>query len=172
LVEKQPPQSATAVHWLLLTSVPMTSLKQALRCVRWYCRRWRIEEWHRVMKSGCRILDHQNHTAEVLLRAISQDAVIAWRIMLLADEVGLATRRMVFAKVAGRDFAVAYLPDNDGIEVDLSAFSKPVAARWFDPARGQNLPAPGRIQNQGVHRFAPPGEGDWVLVVEPAEGIR
>jgi hypothetical protein len=84
LVEKHPPQGASAVHWLLLTSIPMTSLKQALRCVRWYCRRWRIEEWHRVMKSGCRILDHQNHTAEVLLRAIVLDAVIAWRIMLLA----------------------------------------------------------------------------------------
>jgi hypothetical protein len=84
LVEKCPPQGATAVHWLLLTTIPMTSVKQALKCVRWYCRRWRIEEWHRVMKSGCKILDHQNHTAEVLLRAIALDAVIAWRIMLLA----------------------------------------------------------------------------------------
>jgi len=84
LVEKYPPQGATAVHWLLLTSIPITSVKQALKCVRWYCRRWRIEEWHRVMKSGCQILDHQNHRAHVLLRAIALDAVIAWRIMLLA----------------------------------------------------------------------------------------
>jgi IS4 transposase len=59
------------------------SVKQALHCIRWYCRRWRIEEWHRVMKSGCKILEHQNHRAEVLLRAIALDAVIAWRIMLL-----------------------------------------------------------------------------------------
>jgi IS4 transposase len=69
---------------MLLTSIPVTSVKQALKCVRWYCRRWRIEEWHRVMKSGCKILDHQNHSARVLLRAIALDAVIAWRIMLLA----------------------------------------------------------------------------------------
>ena len=84
LVEKYPPQGATAVHWLLLTTMPIVSVKQALKCVRWYCRRWRIEEWHRVLKSGCKILDHQNHTAEVLLRAIALDAVIAWRMMLLA----------------------------------------------------------------------------------------
>jgi hypothetical protein len=84
LREKYPPKGAAAVHWLLLTSIPVTSFKQALKCVRWYCRRWRIEEWHRVMKSGCKILDHQNHTAQVLLRAIALDAVIAWRIMLLA----------------------------------------------------------------------------------------
>jgi hypothetical protein len=84
LIEKDPPQGATAVHWLLLTTIPIASLKQALKCIRWYCRRWRIEEWHRVMKSGCKILDHQNHTAQVLFRAIALDAVIAWRMMLLA----------------------------------------------------------------------------------------
>jgi hypothetical protein len=42
------------------------------------------QEWHRVMKSGCKILEHQNHDAAALLRAIALDAVIAWRIMLLA----------------------------------------------------------------------------------------
>ena len=84
LVENYPPKGAAAVHWLLLTSIPITSVKQALKCVRWYGRRWRIEEWHRVMKSGCQILGHQNHRAHVLLRAIALDAIIAWRIMLLA----------------------------------------------------------------------------------------
>ena len=72
------------MEWLLLTTVEVRSLKQALKCIRWYCRRWRIEEWHRVLKSGCKVLEHQNHSAEVLLRAIAIDAVIAWRIMLLA----------------------------------------------------------------------------------------
>jgi hypothetical protein len=83
LLEKYPPKGAAAVRWLLLTTVPILSVKQALKCVGWYCRRWRIEEWHRVMKSGCRILGHQNHRAEVLLRAIALDAVIGWRLMLL-----------------------------------------------------------------------------------------
>jgi hypothetical protein len=36
------------------------------------------------MKSGCKILEHQNRDARSLLRAIALDAVIAWRIMLLA----------------------------------------------------------------------------------------
>lgn len=84
LEEKNPPAGATAVRWVLLTTVQVASAKQALKCIRWYCRRWRIEEWHRVLKSGCKILEHQNHDAEVLLRAITLDAVIAWRIMLLA----------------------------------------------------------------------------------------
>jgi len=84
LLEKNPPAGATRVRWLLLTTIQVASAKQALKCIGWYCRRWRIEEWHRILKSGCNVLDHQNHSAEALLRAIALDAVIAWRIMLLA----------------------------------------------------------------------------------------
>ncbi len=84
LFEKNPPHGATQIKWMLLTTMEVRSLKQAMKCVRWYCLRWRIEEWHRVLKSGCRVLEHQNHSAESLARAIAIDAVIGWRIMLLA----------------------------------------------------------------------------------------
>ena len=84
VVEPHPPQGAKALRWVLLTTVPVTSRKEALRCLRWYTMRWRIEEWHRVLKSGCHIESHQHHTADRLARAISIDAVMAWRVMLLA----------------------------------------------------------------------------------------
>ena len=83
LREKNPPAGARALEWLLLTTIEVRSSKQAFKLIRLYCRRWRIEEWHRVLKSGCKILEHQNHSAKALLRAIAMDAVIAWRIMLL-----------------------------------------------------------------------------------------
>ena len=84
VVERHPPEGAKALRWVLLTTVPICSRKEALRCLRWYTMRWRIEEWHRVLKSGCHIESHQHHTADRLGRAISIDAVIAWRVMLLA----------------------------------------------------------------------------------------
>ncbi len=83
VVEINPPKGAKAVRWVLLTTIPILSRKQALRCLRWYTFRWRIEEWHRVLKSGCRIESHQHQTAERLSRAIAIDLVIAWRVMLL-----------------------------------------------------------------------------------------
>jgi len=83
LLEKQPPPGATRIKWVLLTTIEIHSLKQAMKCVRWYGLRWRIEEWHRILKSGCGVLEHQNHTAETLSRAIALDAVNGWRIMLL-----------------------------------------------------------------------------------------
>jgi hypothetical protein len=83
VVEPHPPKGAKVLRWVLLTTVPIDSRKQALRCLRWYTLRWRIEEWHRVLKSGCHIESHQHHTAERLARAIAIDAVVAWRVMLL-----------------------------------------------------------------------------------------
>ncbi len=55
----------------------------ALRCLQWYTLRWRIEEWHRILKTGCRIESLQHRSADKLARAIAIDAVIAWRVMLL-----------------------------------------------------------------------------------------
>jgi hypothetical protein len=83
VVEPNPPEGAKAVRWLLLTSLTIPSRRQALRCLRHYASRWRIEEWHRVLKSDCGVEAHQHHTAERLGKAAAIDAVIAWRAMLL-----------------------------------------------------------------------------------------
>jgi len=54
LVEPHPPKGATPLRWLLLTTIPVTSAKVARQCVKYYCLRWRIEDWHRVLKRGCK----------------------------------------------------------------------------------------------------------------------
>ncbi len=83
MVEPNPPEGVTALRWVLLTTLPILSAKQALRCLRWYTLRWRIEEWHRLLKDGCRVEAHQHHTAKRLACAIAVDAVVAWQVMLL-----------------------------------------------------------------------------------------
>jgi hypothetical protein len=75
------------------------------------------------------------------------------------------TRRMVLAKAAAGDLVVAYLPENDAIEVDLSVLPAPLAARWFDPLSGRFTSIAGRVENKGTHRFSPPAKGDWVLLL-------
>jgi hypothetical protein len=82
-VEEHPPPGAEPVEWFLLTTLDIASPADAVQCLRWYCLRWRIEDWHRVLKSGCRVEALGHDTAERLQRAIAIKAVIAWRIMLL-----------------------------------------------------------------------------------------
>jgi hypothetical protein len=83
VLETSPPADAKPVEWFLLTTREITQVEQAQECVRWYCLRWRIEDWHRVLKSGCGIEDLQHKTAERLKRAVAINLVIAWRIMLM-----------------------------------------------------------------------------------------
>ena len=82
-LEEHPPADAVAVEWFLLTTLNLASPADAEQCLRWYCLRWRIEDWHRVLKSGCCIEALAHDTAERLRRAIAINLVIAWRIMLM-----------------------------------------------------------------------------------------
>jgi hypothetical protein len=81
--EENPPVDTAPAEWFLLTTMAMTSAADAEQCLRWYCLRWRIEDWHRVLKSGCCIEELAHQSAERLRRAIAINLVIAWRIMLM-----------------------------------------------------------------------------------------
>ena len=83
VVEEEAPTGAKPIEWCLLTTIQITSAEQAQQCLEWYCLRWRIEDWHRVLKSGCQIEELGYETAERLKRGIAINAVIAWRIMLM-----------------------------------------------------------------------------------------
>jgi hypothetical protein len=83
VVEDNPPEGVERIEWYLLTTVKIQCVEDAKECLRWYCLRWRIEDWHRVLKSGCRIEDAAHKTAERLKRSIAVNLVIAWRIMLM-----------------------------------------------------------------------------------------
>ena len=83
VVETAPPEGEVAVQWHLLTSLPIESLDAAREAVAFYLQRWRVEDYFRVLKSGCRVEFLAFRTAERLQRAIAINSVIAWRIMLM-----------------------------------------------------------------------------------------
>jgi hypothetical protein len=78
--EPEPPQGAEPLDWKLLTSVPVITAEDALERLQWYAARWGIEQWHKILKDGCRIEMRQLQSAERLMRLITVYAVIAWRI--------------------------------------------------------------------------------------------
>lgn len=83
--EEAPPTGADPLHWILLTTEPIECEADVLLVMDHYCGRWKIEEWHKVLKTGCRIEDRQLETwqgLEVLLGLLS---VMAWRLLALRD---------------------------------------------------------------------------------------
>ena len=69
-----------AIEWLLLTNLPVETLEQALEKAAWYTRRWGIEVFHRILKSGCTVEQCQLETADRLIRYLALMSVVAWRI--------------------------------------------------------------------------------------------
>jgi hypothetical protein len=78
--EISPPKDAEPLEWFLLTTVPISSLENAAERIVWYGRRWGIEVFHRILKSGCNIEDRQLGTANRLINCLAIDMVVAWRI--------------------------------------------------------------------------------------------
>ena len=84
--EGGPPAGQEPVCWWLVTTLPIATLADAERAVRWYALRWLVERYHYVLKSGCRIERLQLETAARLDRALATYAVVAWRLLWLTYE--------------------------------------------------------------------------------------
>ena len=78
--EEYPPAGEQAVEWRLLTNRLAETLEQVVELIEWYRRRWLIEIFFRILKSGCRIEALQLGTLERLERALVISLIIAWRI--------------------------------------------------------------------------------------------
>ena len=68
--EPRPPKGVEPLDWMLWTTLAVHTAQQCSRVVKYYKLRWRIEDFHKVLKDGCRIERTQLKTAariEVLL---------------------------------------------------------------------------------------------------------
>jgi len=81
--EVEPPTEVEPLCWLLLTTVPVTGLDDAIERIQWYCQRWQIEILHKILKSGCHIEQAQLASAKRLKPLIALFSIIAWRLFWL-----------------------------------------------------------------------------------------
>ena len=77
--EIDPPGEDTPIQWLLLTSLPVADAGQAREVVEFYCGRWMIEVFFRVLKSGCRVEERRFEHLDRLLNCLAVYLIIAWR---------------------------------------------------------------------------------------------
>ncbi len=80
VVEKNPPEGGEPLEWMLLTDLQVTSFEEAKEKVSWYCLRWRIEVFHKILKSGLRVEQCRLQSADRLTRYLTIMSIIAWRI--------------------------------------------------------------------------------------------
>ncbi|EEP9809377.1 IS4 family transposase, partial [Salmonella enterica subsp. diarizonae] len=67
------------LEWKLLTNILVVCNNDAIEKLEWYTHRWKIETFHKVLKSGCKAEDSKLRTAERLSKLISCFCIISWR---------------------------------------------------------------------------------------------
>lgn len=79
--EIKPPKGATPVRWVLHTSEPVSTFEQAWQILGYYEARWIIEEFHKCLKTGCRLESRLYETAARLEAVAGMLSVLAVRLL-------------------------------------------------------------------------------------------
>ncbi|MDB6131790.1 MAG: family transposase [Verrucomicrobiales bacterium] len=80
VMENGEPEGREPVKWRLLTDLPVTSVEEALEKTGWYALRWKIEIFHKILKSGCKAEESLLRSSERLVKLISVFCIVSWRV--------------------------------------------------------------------------------------------
>lgn len=78
--ERKEPEHRPRIDWKLITDLPVDSHDDAVEKLDWYAMRWKIETFHKILKSGCRAEEARLRTAERLVKLIVVFCILAWRV--------------------------------------------------------------------------------------------
>ena len=81
--ERNPPTGRARIEWKLITNLPVRSRAEAIEKLDWYAMRWKIETFHKILKSGCKAEESRLRTADRLTNLIAVFCILSWRIFWL-----------------------------------------------------------------------------------------
>lgn len=81
--EMHPPKGQEPLEWILLTTVPVLCPADAWEVVQWYRWRWLLEDFHKALKTGCRIERRFFQSVEALWKLLAVLTPISLRLLLI-----------------------------------------------------------------------------------------
>jgi Transposase DNA-binding len=134
--EPSPPKGIEPIEWLLLTSVPVLTLEDALERIDWYSCRWIVEEYHSCLKTGCAMENSQLQHAERLRRLLAFLSILSVRLLQLRD-LSRSTPHLLARQVVQGVLVqiIAYRTHTDPNTMTLAFFWRAVATIGGFPGR-------------------------------------
>jgi len=160
--ELNPPENVDALEWILLTSVPVKTLADALERIDWYACRPIVEEYHKCLKTGCAIERSQLRRGQRLQCLVAFLSILAIRLLQMRDLARL-TPHMLATEVI-EPFLV---------QIAIEYFQHPTDTLtleqfWHYVARLGGFPARKSDGQPGWQRL---WQG-WLRLMSLAEGVR
>lgn len=83
LEELDPPIGEEPIVWYLLTSLPISTLEEIQKIIKYYLARWEIEVFFKTYKSGCKVEEKSLRNSKRLFPLFSLLLIVAWRLNFL-----------------------------------------------------------------------------------------
>jgi hypothetical protein len=78
--ERGAPKGRKPIEWKLITDLPAGTRAAAIEKINWYAMRWKIEVFHKILKSGCKAEDSKLRTADRLANLMAVFCILSWRV--------------------------------------------------------------------------------------------
>jgi hypothetical protein len=78
--ERGTPKNRKKINWKLITDLFVGSRADAIEKLEWYALRWKIEVFHKILKSGCKAEESKLRTAQRLTNLVSIFCILSWRV--------------------------------------------------------------------------------------------
>lgn len=156
--ERGTPDGRDPIHWKLITDLPVRSRQEAIEKVQWYALRWRIETFHKILKSGCKAEDAKLRTAPRLINLVAVLSILSWRIFWLTminRSAPNARPEWVFTalEIQILDRLVKNKPSADRAEPSLSRYLTKLAQLGGYLARNTDPPPGNMVIWRGLSRL-------------------
>lgn len=81
--ERDAPKGRKPIDWKLMTDLPARTRAEVIEKIDWYALRWKIEVFHKILKSGCKAEDSKLRTADRLANLMAVYCILSWRVFWL-----------------------------------------------------------------------------------------
>jgi len=129
--EEHVPEGQTPIRWMLLTTLPVPLLADAVQCLQWYSHRWMIERFHYTLKSGCKLEDLQLETAASMQRALAVYSIVAWRLLWITHHARRAPEASCERVFLPHEWQALYCAIHNTAKIPVSTPTMREAIRWL-----------------------------------------
>ena len=156
--ERGRPHGRERIDWKLLTDLPVRSRQEAIEKIQWYSQRWKIETFHKILKSGCKAEESKLRAAERLVNLVAVLCILGWRIFWMtminratpeaAPEIAFTELELYLLDELVRDKASANQHSHS-----LSAYLTKLARLGGYLARAHDAPPGNKVMWRGLSRL-------------------
>jgi hypothetical protein len=136
LVEKNQPSGVEPIEWMLLTNIAIVTAEDAVEKISWYCLRWKIEIFHKILKSGLKVEDCRLSTSERLIRYLAVMSIIAWRIFWITLIARITPTMPCSLLLNDTEWKILYLKYNPKRSIPLQSPTLEQCVRWISQLGG------------------------------------